>query len=92
MGRVVKIGKSSQEKYQFTKNLLKIGVPYRQIQFNLKVKFGTGMSNTTLQNLYEEVLIELEREDRIKQLEREVKLFRQLYFELLEKMKEFVEI
>ena len=82
-----KIGKSSEEKIGLTKNLLKMGVSYRDIQLNLKIKYGNGMSNTTLQNLQTEVQNELAREDRIKQLETELALYKQMYFELLETVK-----
>lgn len=83
----MKIGKSSKEKIDFTKNLLKMGVSYRDIQLNLKIKYGNGMSNTTLQNLHVEVRHEIEREDRIIQLESELALYKQMYFELLETVK-----
>ena len=84
---MIKIGKSSEEKITFAKKLLRMGVSYRDIQTNLKIKYGSGMSNTTLQSLYEDVQYEIGREDRIKQLESELVLYKQMYFELLETMK-----
>ncbi|MHA1512402.1 MAG: hypothetical protein ACTSRX_11875 [Promethearchaeota archaeon] len=66
---------------------MKVVVSYRDIQLNLKIKYGDGVSNTTLQNLHIEVQHELAREDRIKQLESELALYKQIYFELLETVK-----
>ena len=65
-----------------------MGISYRQIQFNLKIKYGTGMSNSTLQNLYDEAMLEMERDDRIKQLENELAMFKRMYFEVLNKLQE----
>ncbi|WP_457919854.1 hypothetical protein [Candidatus Lokiarchaeum ossiferum] len=48
------------------------------------------MSNTTLQNLHVEVKQETEREDRIQQLENELRLYKQMYFELLESVKKYI--
>lgn len=87
---MIKIGKSSEEKIAFTKRLLVMGVSYRDIQVNLKIKYGTGMSNTTLQNLHVEVKHESHRQDRIKQLETELVLYKQMYFELLESVKKYI--
>ncbi|UYP45934.1 hypothetical protein NEF87_002219 [Candidatus Lokiarchaeum ossiferum] len=67
-----------------------MGVSYRDIQVNLKIKYGSGMSNTTLQNLHVEVKQETEREDRIQQLENELRLYKQMYFELLESVKKYI--
>ena len=67
-----------------------MGVSYRDIQVNLKIKYGSGMSNTTLQNLHVDVKQETEREDRIQQLENELVLYKQMYFELLESVKKYI--
>ncbi len=85
------MGKSSQEKIEYAKNLLKIGVPYRQVQLNLRFKFGSGMSNTTLQNLFEESRLEVERVDRIYQLESELAQYKRMYFELLDTMQKLMD-
>ena len=45
------MGKSSQEKIEYATQLLRADIPYREIQEYLKLRFGSGMSNTTLQNL-----------------------------------------
>ena len=67
-----------------------MGVSYRDIQVNLKIKYGNGMSNTTLQNLHLEVQREMARDDRIQQLETELSLYKQMYFELLETVKKYI--
>ena len=85
------MAKSSEKKINFAKEMLRIGVPYRQIQLNLRIKYGSGMSNTTLQNLFDEISIEREREDRISQLERELAQYKRMYFELLETMKKMMQ-
>ncbi|UYP43762.1 hypothetical protein NEF87_000047 [Candidatus Lokiarchaeum ossiferum] len=89
---MIKIGKSSEEKIGFARKLLKMGVSYRDIQANLKIKFGSGMSNTTLQNLLPEVQNEMQRDDRIQQLETELNLYKQMYFELLETIKKKMQL
>jgi len=83
------MGKSTEDKLIFARNLLIGGVPYREIQDLLKEKYGSGLSNTTLKNLQSRV-------DRVKELERKVvktefelekarkeaSLYKELYFEL----------
>lgn len=80
------MGKSSQEKIDYARQLLRAQIPYREIQEYLKLRFGAGMSNTTLQKLQDE-------EDEIKQLREELTqtrhqltLYKRLYHELLEKI------
>ena len=43
--------KSTFEKVEYARQLVKLGLPYREIQEELRNQFGTGMSNTTLQKL-----------------------------------------
>ena len=45
--------KSSEAKVDLAKQLLKAGVPYREIQELLKKTYGSGMSYTTFQKLIE---------------------------------------
>jgi hypothetical protein len=78
---------NNEEKLRYAKKLLKIGMSYRDIQFNLKLTFGTGMSNTTLKNL---VVEEKQNEDwRIKyeQSQEELAVYKNLYFNLLKTLK-----
>ncbi|OLS14741.1 MAG: hypothetical protein RBG13Loki_1611 [Promethearchaeota archaeon CR_4] len=82
------MGKSSQEKINFVYKLLKEGIPYRDIQTKLKDKFGNGISNTTLIRINARVLRDQTLEVRIQQLEEELALFKRLYFELLEKVRD----
>lgn len=86
------MGKSSQEKIEFARDLLKIGVPYREIQANLKIKYGSGMSNTTLQGLVEEAEETRRCEEKLRKCEEELRMYKQLYFELLDAMKKKLDI
>jgi hypothetical protein len=77
------MGKSNQEKFDLAEHLLKEGKPYRFIQDALIAKFGSGMSNTTLKRLLKEQNKIYQLEERNKQLEHELALFKKMYFELL---------
>lgn len=77
------MGKSSQEKLDLAEQLLQEGKPYRLIQEALVAKFGSGMSNTTLKRLLKEKNKIFQLEERNKQLEHELALFKKMYFELL---------
>ena len=75
------------EKINYAKKLLKIGMSYRDIQLNLKLTFGTGMSNTTLKNLVvEEKLIE-DWKDKYEKSQEELAVYKNLYFNLLKTLK-----
>ena len=76
------MGKSSKDKIEFAKILLEKGIPYREIQRRLKHKFGNGMSNTTLKNIGKIQNKVIKQEERIVQLEKELSLFKKLFFEL----------
>lgn len=80
------MAKSSQEKIEYAKQLLRAQLPYREVQESLKIRFGSGMSNTTLQKLISE-------EDEIKRLKEQLakannqlELYKRLYHELLQKI------
>ena len=77
------MGKKDPEKIAFAEDLMEQGIPYRQIQEQLKEKFGTGMSNNTLNKLQQQKseIIELKKE--LTQTKEELTLFKKLYFELL---------
>jgi hypothetical protein len=75
-------GKSSIEKINHAEKLLRLKKPYRLIQNDLKEHFGSGMSNTTLKHLQKKQDKFVLMETRIKQLEYELNLFKKLYFEL----------
>ena len=78
---------NNEEKISYAKKLLKIGMSYRDIQLNLKLTFGTGMSNTTLRNL---VVEEKQIEDwkvKYEQCQEELAVYKNLYFNLLKTLK-----
>jgi hypothetical protein len=82
------VGKSTQEKINLVYTLLKRGIPYRNIQEELKEKFGNGVSNTTFKKIHARVMHDQSLEMRIQELEKELALFKQLYFDLIEKVKD----
>ena len=78
--------KSSQEKIEYAQQLLCADIPYREIQEYLKLRFGSGMSNTTLQNL-QETRDEIGRlQEELKRCNHQLELYKRLYHELLEKL------
>ncbi len=77
--------KSSPEKITYAKTLLGQNVAYNEIQEKLRSKFGSGMSNTTLVKMQNVEDIGESKDQKIEELERELKFFKRLYFELLEK-------
>ena len=80
------MGKSSQEKIEYAQQLLSADIPYREIQEYLKLRFGSGMSNTTLQKLQDEH-DEINRlREELKRCKYQVDLYKRLYNELLEKL------
>ncbi len=48
------MSKRDPEKIAFAEELMEQGVPYRQIQEKMKEKFGSGMSNNTLNKLQQQ--------------------------------------
>ena len=77
--------KSSLEKISYAKPLLEQNIAYNEIQEKLKSKFGSGMSNTTLVKMQNAKDADESKDHRIEELERELRFFKKLYFELLEK-------
>ncbi len=75
------------EKVNFAKKLLKIGMSYRDIQLNLKLTFGTGMSNTTLKNLVVEEKQNEDWREKYEQSQEELSVYKNLYFNLLKTLK-----
>ena len=75
--------KSSKEKLDLTRKLLKMGLSYRDIQEKLRLQFGSGVSNTTLIKLQKknDEVSQLRKEND--QIREELALFKKLYFELL---------
>ena len=86
----IKMVKSSYEKIEFARKLIKLEIPYREIQKELKQKFGSGMSNSTLQKMSSEIdeITSLRR--KVEQLESEKLFFKNLYFDLLNTLKKKV--
>ncbi|MHA1522469.1 MAG: hypothetical protein ACTSRK_20060 [Promethearchaeota archaeon] len=80
--------KSSQEKLEFARLRLQEGISYSQIQEELKNKYGTGMSNTTLQRLIVETSRIKELELQVKEMVLELKMYKKMYYELLEAVRE----
>jgi len=80
--------KSSKEKLDYANFLLQKGIPYAQIQEELKIRYGTGMSNTTLQRMILETDRIKELEDEVKDISLELKMYKKMYYELLEAVKE----
>ena len=75
------------EKIRYAKKLLKIGMSYRDIQLNLKLTYGSGMSNTTLKKLVvEEKLIE-DWKEKYEKSQEELAVYKNLYFNLLKTLK-----
>lgn len=85
---MLKLGRSSQEKIDFAVELLKAGKPYREIQKQLKKKFNSSMSFSTLTKLKNIHTKTMEQSDRITRVEQELELFKKLYFDLLEEVKQ----
>ena len=75
------------EKISFAKKLLKIGMSYRDIQLNLKLTFGTGMSNTTLKNLVVEEKQNEDWREKYEESQEELAVYKNLYFNLLKTLK-----
>lgn len=84
---MIKIRKILLEKTLYAQFLLKQENTYREIQEALKKKFGSGMSNTRLKELQEELseLIELRAENQ--ELKKELQTYKNLYFELKDVLK-----
>jgi hypothetical protein len=56
--------------------LVKQGIPYKKIQDSLKEKYGSGMSNTTLKKITRTQSKLPELENKLKQTEQELALFK----------------
>ena len=76
------MGKSSKEKIELAEKLLINNTSYRLIQEELKKKFGSGLSNTTLKKLQRDQSRVNILEERIEFLEDELAIFKKLYFQL----------
>ncbi len=76
------MGKSSKEKIELAEKLLINKTSYRLIQEELKKKFGSGLSNTTLRDLQRDQSRINILEEKIEFLEDELALFKKLYFQL----------
>lgn len=80
------MGKSSQEKINYAIELLKKGKTFREIQAILQKKFHSSMSFSTLTKLKKILSEKNDQSQRITLLEKELALFKKLYFDLLEKV------
>ena len=88
-------------KEDFAKRLLQIDVPYRDVQIILRNKYGSGLSNNTMQELKDQVIDleslnkELQELRKLKPLVEEVdtlrtelETYKRMYFELMETLRE----
>ncbi len=80
--------KSSKEKQDYARDLLQKGISYGHIQEELKQRYGTGMSNSTLQRLILESNRIQELENKMREMAVELKMYKKMYYELLEAVKE----
>ena len=82
------MARTDSKKIEIIYRLLDEGLTYREIQGQLQQKFGSGVSYTTLKKLNKETpkVVALEKENT--HLKEEVKLFKRLYFELLDASKQ----
>jgi len=81
------MSQNNEEKLSYAKKLLKIGMSYRDIQLNLKLTFGTGISNTTLKNLVVEEKQNEDWREKYEQSQEELAVYKNLYFNLLKTLK-----
>lgn len=79
---------AKKEKITFAKSLLQVGMPYRDIQAQLKLKFGSGVSNNKLKELQQDIEEDDDIRAELTRVKSELVLYKKLYFELLEAMKE----
>jgi hypothetical protein len=79
--------KSSYEKIAHARKLIKIQLPYREIQQELKNRFGSGMSNSTLRKIATEIDEITFLRQKVGKLEGELQFFKNLYFDLLNTLK-----
>ena len=75
---------ADKAKQEYASSLLNEGIKYREIQQKLQDKFGSGMSNTTLQKLQKQIKEMYILKKRVRELEEEVNLWKSMYFELKE--------
>ena len=80
--------KSTVEKVEYARQLVKLGLPYREIQEELRSQFGTGMSNTTLQKLGSQDTEITELKKLLADTTNELELYKRLYNELIGAMKD----
>ena len=76
------------EKILFAKSLLRAGIPYRKIQIQLKIKFGSGVSNTKLKMIQKDIEKDEDLRAELERVNNELILYKKMYFELLEAMKD----
>ena len=81
------MGRSSQEKIDAAIELLKKGKTFRDVQKKLKEQFHSTMSFSTLSKLKNIQTSSSKEYEKIQRLELELDLFKNLYFDLLEKVK-----
>lgn len=78
---------SKEEKSFYARKLLRLELPYREIQSELKRKYGSGVSNSTLKEIQDDLQkIDKLREENHK-LRKELAMYKSLYFDLMDTMK-----
>ncbi|UYP44947.1 hypothetical protein NEF87_001232 [Candidatus Lokiarchaeum ossiferum] len=84
---MIRMADNNEEKIEFARKLLKVGMSYRDIQLNLKLKFGSALSNTTIKKI---VIVNEENENwkaKFEKSQEELAVYKNLYFEMLKVLK-----
>lgn len=83
--------RTNKKKVERTINLVKKGCTYREIQDQLKEEFNSGLSNSTIRKIAYHIEEEESKDREIARLKKELNIFKNLYFELLEKVGEIID-
>lgn len=78
--------KADREKVEFVIQLIRNDKTYREIQAELKKKFGSSMSNSTIKKIQHELKTQQDKHRDNIRLKKELEIFKQLYFEAMERI------
>ena len=81
------MGKNNVEKMAFAQILIRQGYTYRDIQSELKKSYGSGLSNTILKQIQDQLDDNAQLRAENEKILQELKIYKNLYFDLLEAMK-----
>ena len=73
-----------QNKIEFAKILLRQDLSYREIQYRLRNLFGSGISNSTIKSLQDEIINAIDYKRLYLECKNELQLYKNLYNQLLE--------